>query len=155
VPSIDPHARWLSIGELSARSGVSVSALRFYERQGLIASERTSGNQRRYPRTTLRRVAFVRVSQRVGLSLSDIRAALASLPADRAPSPADWERISQGWRSQLDARIAELQRLREGLSSCIGCGCLSLEVCGLANADDALGSEGPGSRLWGTDAAAS
>ncbi len=154
MPSIDPHARWLSIGELSSRSGVSVSALRFYERQGLITAERTSGNQRRYPRTTLRRVAFVRVSQRVGMSLNDIREALQSLPADRAPSRADWARISEDWHVQLESRIADLERLRDGLSSCIGCGCLSLEVCGLANANDDLGREGPGSRLWSRDAAA-
>ena len=142
------EARELTPGELSRRSGVAVSALHFYEREGLIASRRTSGNQRRYPRHTLRRVAFIRMSQRLGIPLARIRDALASLPADRVPTSRDWARLSAGWREDLDDRIMHLQRLRDNLAGCIGCGCLSLKACLLTNPDDALAENGPGaSRL--------
>ncbi|ACQ78999.1 transcriptional regulator, MerR family [Beutenbergia cavernae DSM 12333] len=136
----------ISVGELSRRSGVAVSALHFYESRGLIHAERTAGNQRRYHRSTLRRVAFIRISQRVGLSLARIAEALADLPEDRAPTKRDWERLSRHWRSDLDARIEQLQRLRDDLTDCIGCGCLSLGSCALANRADELGQEGPGAR---------
>jgi MerR family redox-sensitive transcriptional activator SoxR len=142
----------LTIGQLSERSGVSVSALRFYEGAGLITSRRTSGNQRRYPRTTLRQVAFVRASQRVGIPLARIRAALDALPHDRPPTAADWARLSEGWRADLDARIEELRALRDDLTGCIGCGCLSLTSCALTNPRDELGREGPGARLLGRTA---
>jgi MerR family redox-sensitive transcriptional activator SoxR len=141
----------LTVGELSQRSGVTVSALHFYERQGLIASQRTAGNQRRYRRDTLRRVAFIRVSQRVGVPLADIRAALASLPDGRTPTKKDWGRLSRLWRSELDQRIRDLEHLRQDLTGCIGCGCLSLRTCALQNAGDELAAEGPGPRRW-TDA---
>ncbi len=134
----------LTIGELAARSGVSQSALRFYEDQGLLSSGRTGGNQRRYPRSMLRRVAFIRAAQRVGLSLQEIRTALATLPSDRTPTRADWRQLSRSWRSELDGRIATLQRLRDQLTSCIGCGCLSLRTCSLSNADDVLAARGAG-----------
>ncbi|QPZ39076.1 redox-sensitive transcriptional activator SoxR [Paramicrobacterium chengjingii] len=138
----------LTIGELSARSGVAASALHFYERNGLIVAERTGGNQRRYRRDTLRRVAFIRTSQRVGMSLADIRAALDSLPDGRTPTKRDWARLSAGWRQQLDERIAALEHLRNDLDGCIGCGCLSLKRCSLQNPDDSLGDEGTGPRRW-------
>ncbi|MCZ2265089.1 redox-sensitive transcriptional activator SoxR [Isoptericola sp. QY 916] len=136
----------LTVGEVAARSGVAVSALHFYERRGLIASRRTSGNQRRYRRDVLRRVSFIRVSQRVGIPLARIAEALETLPADRAPNVRDWERLSRAWRTDLDARIAQLERLRDDLTDCIGCGCLSLSRCVLANPHDALGDDGPGPR---------
>lgn len=136
----------LTVGQISQRSGVAVSALHFYERQGLIASRRTSGNQRRYRRDTLRRVAFIRVAQRVGMSLSDIKAALDTLPAGRPPGKADWQRLSNSWRSELDLRIAQMEKLRDELTGCIGCGCLSLDTCTLFNPDDALSTEGSGPR---------
>ncbi|WP_125775861.1 redox-sensitive transcriptional activator SoxR [Antribacter gilvus] len=136
----------LTVGELAARSGVRVSALHFYEKQGLISSRRTSGNQRRYQRETLRRVAFIRVSQRVGIPLADIGAALATLPGDRTPTAKDWRRISKAWHADLDARIEQLQRLRDHLTDCIGCGCLSLRKCRLTNPFDELGTAGPGPR---------
>ncbi|NJC23908.1 MerR family redox-sensitive transcriptional activator SoxR [Arthrobacter pigmenti] len=142
-----PHSV-LSIGELSARSGVSPSALHFYERSGLISSERTSGNQRRYRRDVLRRVAFIRVSQRVGIPLRDIRGALDSLPEGRTPTKRDWSRLSSLWRSELDARITALEHLRRDLDGCIGCGCLSLKSCTLQNPADELGCEGAGARRW-------
>jgi MerR family transcriptional regulator, redox-sensitive transcriptional activator SoxR len=134
----------LSVGQLAARSGVAVSALHFYESKGLIRSARTAGNQRRYTRDTLRRVAFIRVSQRVGIPLRAIGAALASLPEERTPTRADWERLSNTWRGDLDQRIAMLQRLRDTLDDCIGCGCLSLDRCALSNPEDALAAAGPG-----------
>ncbi|MGE2833816.1 redox-sensitive transcriptional activator SoxR [Mycobacterium sp. SMC-4] len=134
----------LTPGELSARSGVAVSALHFYERQGLITSTRTGGNQRRYARETLRRVAFVRMSQRLGIPLSRVREALSTLPDDRVPTSKDWARLSAGWRTELDERIAHLERLRDNLSGCIGCGCLSLKACTLVNPDDVLARQGPG-----------
>jgi redox-sensitive transcriptional activator SoxR len=136
----------LTIGQLAERSGVAVSALRFYEAKGLIKSRRTSGNQRRYSRDTLRRVAFIRVSQRVGIPLSTIRAALSTLPDERTPTRRDWKRLSENWRSELDYRIEQLLRLRDTLTECIGCGCLSLGACKLANPDDRLGDEGAGPR---------
>jgi len=134
----------LTPGELSHRSGVAVSALHFYEREGLIASRRTSGNQRRYARETLRRVAFIRMSQRLGIPLARIREALASLPTDRVPTSKDWARLSAGWRADLDERIVHLQRLRDNLAGCIGCGCLSLKTCTLTNPGDVLAEHGPG-----------
>jgi MerR family redox-sensitive transcriptional activator SoxR len=137
----------LTPAQLAARSGVAISALHFYERQGLIRSRRTPGNQRRYARETLRRVAFIRVSQRVGIPLADIRAALDTLPAGRTPTREDWERLSALWRTDLDRRIAQLVRLRDDLSGCIGCGCLSLDRCTLFNPDDTLGQQGAGPHL--------
>ncbi|OFJ55817.1 redox-sensitive transcriptional activator SoxR [Mycolicibacterium grossiae] len=134
----------LTPGEMSHRSGVAVSALHFYEREGLITSRRTSGNQRRYARETIRRVAFIRMSQRLGIPLARIREALATLPDDRVPSSKDWARLSAGWRADLDERITHLQRLRDNLSGCIGCGCLSLKACALANPGDVLAERGPG-----------
>jgi len=142
------HAQ-ISVGQLSARSGVAVSALHFYETQGLIRSTRTAGNQRRYERDTLRRVAFIRVSQRVGMPLSRIREALATLPAERTPTRQDWARLSASWRTDLDARIDQLLRLRDDLTECIGCGCLSLQSCRLSNPGDVVGAEGPGPRRFG------
>jgi MerR family redox-sensitive transcriptional activator SoxR len=142
----------LTIGELSRRSGVAPSALRFYEDSGLITSERSAGNQRRYERSVLRRVAFVRAAQRVGLSLDDVRAALATLPAGRTPTRADWTRLSRGWRPLLDARIEALEQLRDRLDGCIGCGCLSLRTCRLYNPDDRAAAGGDGPRyLLGED----
>ncbi len=141
-----PHASELTVGQLAARSGVAVSALRFYEEQGLIPARRTAGNQRRYPRATLRRVAFIRASQRVGIPLSRIAGALAGLPANRTPTVDDWARLSALWGADLDERISQLQRLRDRLTGCIGCGCLSLRACQLVNPADALGRDGPGAR---------
>jgi MerR family redox-sensitive transcriptional activator SoxR len=134
----------LTIGELSARSGVAPSALRYYERLGLIWSTRSGGNQRRYERPMLRRVAFIRVSAQVGVPLEEIGAALASLPSGRAPNRADWTRLSKAWRGRLDEQIALMQRLRDRLDGCIGCGCLSLKTCALYNRDDELATQGPG-----------
>ena len=134
----------LTPGEMAHRSGVAVSALHFYERQGLIASRRTAGNQRRYARETLRRVAFIRMSQRLGIPLSRVREALATLPTDRVPTSRDWGRLSAGWRQDLDDRILHLQRLRDNLASCIGCGCLSLRTCALSKPGDVLADQGPG-----------
>lgn len=141
------HSVELTPGQVAERSGVAVSALHFYERQGLIASTRTSGNQRRYTRDTLRRVAFIRTSQRVGIPLGDIGAALATLPAGRAPTKKDWSRLSRLWRSDLDRRIEQLERLRDELDGCIGCGCLSLQACRLNNPEDALSRGGSGPRI--------
>lgn len=134
----------LTIGELAERSGVAPSALRYYEAQGLISAARTSGNQRRYERATLRRVAFIRSAQRVGLSLEEITKALSTLPSGRTPTPADWARLSQGWRSRINEQIDRLERLRDTLDSCIGCGCLSLQRCALSNPDDVARSRGSG-----------
>jgi len=134
----------ITIGELSARSGVATSALRFYEQRGLIHSERTAGNQRRYTRSQLRRVAFIRAAQRVGLSIDEIREAMSTLPDNRTPTKADWARLSRNWQSRLDARIRELERLKTDLTSCIGCGCLSLRRCALSNPDDVVAARGPG-----------
>lgn len=137
-------ANHLTIGQVSERSGVPHTALRFYEDRGLIASERTAGNQRRYARAILRRIAFIRSAQRIGMSLEEISDALATLPADHAPTKADWTRLSKKWRTELDARIDALQRLRDSLTGCIGCGCLSLRSCALYNHDDHLARFGPG-----------
>lgn len=137
---------FLTIGEVAERANVATSALRFYEREGLITSTRTSGGQRRFHRDVLRRIAFIRAAQRVGLSLDDIRAALASLPDSRTPTATDWARLSRSWRPILDRRIAELERVRDKLDSCIGCGCLSLRVCQLMNPHDVAAEEGPGAR---------
>ncbi len=141
----------LSVGEVSARSGVPVSTLHFYEAKGLIRGWRTAGNQRRFGRDVLRRVAIVKVAQRAGLSLDRIRTALATLGAERRPTNADWERLSRSWRDELDDRIARLQRLRDQLDGCIGCGCLSLAVCPLRNPGDRLAEEGSGPRLLDPD----
>jgi MerR family transcriptional regulator, redox-sensitive transcriptional activator SoxR len=138
--------RELSIGELSERSGVSQSALRFYERQGLIAARRTDGNQRRFPAVTLRRVALVQAGKAAGIPLERIREALDSLPTDRQPSKRDWERLSGAWRAELDDRIATLEAIRGRLTTCIGCGCLSLKTCGLLNPADEAAAEGAGAR---------
>jgi MerR family redox-sensitive transcriptional activator SoxR len=136
----------LTVGELSRRSGVPASALRFYEDEGLIHSRRTAGNQRRYPRDTLRRVTFVRMSQRVGMPLSKIREVLGLLSDDRTPTRTDWARISRCWQDDLNARIRQLEQLRDQLGDCIGCGCMSLAKCRLANPGDRLGADGPGPR---------
>src|SRR5580693_4465596 len=128
--------REITVGQLAARSGVTVSALHFYEAQGLISARRTAGNQRRYPRATIRRVAFIRASQRVGIPLARIKAALDTLPAGRTPTTRDWARLSAAWRCDLDERISELEDLRDRLTGCIGCGCLSLTACQLANPGD-------------------
>ncbi len=140
---MSPHGE-LSVGELSERSGIAPSALRFYEDLGLITSRRTAGNQRRYDRATLRRVSFVRAAQAVGLSLDEIAAALATLPAGRTPTKRDWTRLSASWRGILEERIERLERLRDRLDGCIGCGCLSLRSCALHNPDDVKATRGPG-----------
>lgn len=150
MPHAEIRQHHLTPGEVAARSGVTVSALHFYEREGLIGSIRTTGNQRRYHRDVLRRVAFIRVSQRVGISLADIQGALASLPDGRTPTKADWARLSRRWRQALDERMAYLERLRDSLDGCIGCGCLSLKSCGLYNADDELAEVGTGPVRWST-----
>jgi MerR family redox-sensitive transcriptional activator SoxR len=138
----------LPIGEVSRRSGVASSALRFYEHKGLIESERAGSGHRRYPRSVLRRIAFIVFAQRVGLTLEEIGEELAKLPADRAPTRHDWSRLSSTWSSRIDQRIAELERLKAGLTECIGCGCLSLDRCQLANPGDRAASRGPGPRYW-------
>ena len=151
VPSA---AREITVGQLAARSGATISALHFYEARGLISARRTPGNQRRYPRVMLRRVAFIRASQRVGIPLAEIKAALDTLPARRTPTARDWARLSAAWRRDLDERISALQDLRDRLTGCIGCGCLSLTSCQLANPDDTLGASGTGPRrLSGQDRA--
>jgi MerR family redox-sensitive transcriptional activator SoxR len=134
----------LTIGELSARSGVAPSALRFYEAEGLIASRRTSGNQRRYERAILRRIALIQAGRAAGIPLERIRSALDTLPSRRTPTRRDWERLSRGWRDDLDRQIETLQALRGRLTTCIGCGCLSIDACELLNPDDEAGSSGPG-----------
>lgn len=134
----------LTIGQVAERSGVPHTALRFYEESGLISAERTAGNQRRYPRAVLRRLAFIRTAQRVGLSLEQIRDALATLPGGRPPTKNDWARLSRSWRAELDTRIDSLQRLRDRLTSCIGCGCLSLRTCAIHNPDDDMAQLGTG-----------
>lgn len=136
----------LSIGELAGRSGNAPSALRYYEDLGLIQSERTAGGQRRYRRLTLRRLAFIRVAQRIGLSLDEVRDALAHLPADHAPSAAEWNTVARAWQRRIDEQIAELELLRSKLTGCVGCGCLSLTRCALYNHDDAAAQRGPGPR---------
>lgn len=136
----------LTVGQVAARAGVSVSALHFYEAHGLITSTRSAGNQRRFARDTLRRLAFIRASQRVGIPLADIREALDGLPRGRTPTATDWARLADRWRERLDESIDQLTRLREDLGSCIGCGCLSLTACKLANYADRMAAEGPGPR---------
>jgi MerR family redox-sensitive transcriptional activator SoxR len=138
----------LTIGEAAARSGVAPSALRFYEEQGLIAPERNDARHRRYPRSVLRRVAFIVFAQKVGLSLQEIRAELARLPHNRAPERADWAKLSGSWTKRIDGRIAELERIKAGLTECIGCGCLSLDRCQLANPGDRAARRGAGPRYW-------
>jgi MerR family redox-sensitive transcriptional activator SoxR len=138
----------ITISEVARRSGVAASALRFYEERGLIASERAGSGHRRYPRAVLRRIAFVVFAQRIGLTLDEISAELAKLPPDRAPNRRDWSRLSSGWTARIDERIAELERLRAGLTECIGCGCLSLERCQFANPQDRAAKLGPGPRYW-------
>ena len=142
--------RWdqsdLSVGEVAARSGAAVSALHFYERQGLITSRRTAGNQRRFRRETLRRIALIRIAQRVGLPLAQIREALDTLPQGRTPTRKDWQQLSEQWRAELDERIRSLEQLRDDFSGCIGCGCLSLDRCGLTNPQDVYSTQGPGPR---------
>ena len=138
----------LTIQEISRRSGVAASALRFYEERGLIGSQRSGAGHRRFPRAVLRRIAFIVFAQKVGLSLEEIGEELAKLPAHRTPSGRDWARLSNAWRARIEERIAELQRLKAGLTECIGCGCLSLGRCQLANPADRAGRSGPGPRYW-------
>jgi len=137
----------VTIGEMSERTGVAPSALRYYEREGLIHAGRSEGGQRRYSRDIIRRVSFIKVAQQVGLSLDDIRAALASLPDSRTPSQRDWQRLSKAWRPRIEAQIGMLERLRDRLDGCIGCGCLSLKFCQLLNPDDSVAERGPGPRF--------
>jgi MerR family redox-sensitive transcriptional activator SoxR len=137
---------WITIGELAARSGVAPSALRFYEAEGLVRADRSPGGQRRFARDALRRVAFIRAAQRVGLTLEEIRVAIATLPDERTPTVADWNRLSRAWRPRIDAQIEALIQLRDDLTSCIGCGCLSLRSCRLYNPEDAAAALGSGAR---------
>jgi MerR family redox-sensitive transcriptional activator SoxR len=141
----------LTIGEVSRRSGVAASALRFYEQRGLITAERTGSGHRHFPRPVLRRIAFIVFAQRVGLTLDEIGAELAKLPPEGAPTRRDWSRLTRTWSSRIDQRIHELERLREGLTECIGCGCLSLDRCTLANPEDRAARLGPGPRYWIAD----
>ena len=142
----------LTIGEVARRSGVAPSALRFYEERGLIASERAGSGHRRYPRGVLRRIAFIVFAQRIGLTLDEIGAELAKLPPERAPTRRHWSRLAGTWTARIDQRIAELERLKRGLTECIGCGCLSLGRCKLANPGDRAARLGPGPRAWVGDA---
>ncbi|WP_411144111.1 redox-sensitive transcriptional activator SoxR [Streptomyces sp. x-80] len=151
MPQLPYKVHELTVGQLSARSGAAVSALHFYESKGLISSTRTAGNQRRYTRDALRRVAFVRAAQRVGIPLAVIRDALTELPDERTPNRDDWARLSEVWRAELDERIGQLVELRDRLTDCIGCGCLSLEKCALSNPYDELGEQGPGARRLRVD----
>lgn len=141
----------LPIGEVARRAGIAASALRYYEEEGLVASVRPAGGQRRYPRSVLRRLAFVRAAQSVGLTLEEIRDALATLPEGRSPTKADWARLSRGWRSRLDEQIVALEALRDGLTTCIGCGCLSIDACTLLNPDDEAGGLGSGAHYIARD----
>ena len=143
-----PIAALLTISEVSRRSGVAASALRFYEDRDLISSERAGSGHRRYERSVLRRIAFIVFAQRIGLTLGEIAEQLSKLPPNRAPTRSDWSRLSNGWTARIDERIAELERLRAGLTECIGCGCLSLDRCQLANPGDRAGRSGPGARYW-------
>lgn len=138
----------LTIGELAERSGFATSAIRFYDKEGLVPAERSPGNQRRYPRSALRRLAFIRAAQNIGIPLTEIRDALAELPDTRTPTKADWARLSRHWRARLNARIDGLIALRDDLDSCIGCGCLSLLRCALYNPGDRVAGRGPGARLF-------
>jgi MerR family redox-sensitive transcriptional activator SoxR len=146
MPKESMAERELTVGQVADRSGIAVSALHFYETEGLISSRRTAGNQRRYPREILRRVAFIRASQGVGIPLRRIKAALDLLPENRTPTRKDWERLSTAWGSDLNDRIAQLEHLRDRLTGCIGCGCLSLQGCKLINPGDVLARQGPGPR---------
>ena len=137
-------SREMTVGDVAARSGVSISALHFYERKGLLRSFRTRGNQRRYDRDVLRRVALIQVAQELGIPLAAIGVALSEIPASRPPSREDWERVSRTWAADLDRRLTSMRKLRDSLTACIGCGCLSLERCALFNSDDHLAAEGPG-----------
>ena len=148
MDEISKH-QMLTVGQVAARSGVAVSALHFYETQGLIRSVRNAGNQRRFFRSVLRRIALIKVAQRMGISLSEIREALDALPADQAPTAKDWKRLSAQWRDGLNARIRTLTALRDQLGECIGCGCLSMETCPLRNPQDRLARKGPGPHLLG------
>ena len=141
-----PVMQELTVGEVAHRSGVKVTALHFYEREGLITSRRTSGNQRRFRRDVLRRLAFIRIAQRVGIPLARIREALDGLPDGRTPTRTDWEELSARWRADLDDRIHRLQQLRDDFNGCIGCGCLSLGSCSMVNPGDVLAGQGPGPR---------
>jgi MerR family transcriptional regulator, redox-sensitive transcriptional activator SoxR len=141
----------LTIGEVSSRSGVAPSALRFYEAEGLIGARRSDGNQRRYDRAVLRRIAFIQAGRAAGIPLERIHAALETLPKDRSPNTRDWQRLSRSWREDLDRRIATLEALRGRLTTCIGCGCLSLTKCGLLNRDDEAAARGPGARYLEQD----
>lgn len=145
---LDAAKRSLSVGEVAQRCGVAVSALHFYERKGLITATRNAGNQRRYRRDVVRRVAVIKTAQRVGIPLAEIQVALSTLPEGRAPTAADWAYLSAAWRERLDERIARLTQLRDALDGCIGCGCLSLAACPLRNPDDVLGAAGPGPRRF-------
>ncbi len=144
-------AKPLSVGEVAARSGVAVSAIHFYESRGLIQSQRNAGNQRRYARDVLRRIAVIKVAQRLGISLASIADALAELPEGRTPTVADWARLSKRWKAELDERIRQMTELREQLGECIGCGCLSIKACKLRNPLDVLSEEGAGARLLGVE----
>jgi MerR family redox-sensitive transcriptional activator SoxR len=149
MSKVTPHTfhRELTVGEVAARSGVAVSTLHFYENKGLIRSSRNQGNQRRYPREVLRRIAIIKVAQRTGIPLAEIRKALSALPEGRTPTAADWSRLSAQWKADLDDRIDRLTRLRDQLTDCIGCGCLSTAACPLRNPWDELSEQGPGPRL--------
>ena len=138
----------LTIGEVAKRAGVATSALRFYEESGLIQSERTDSGHRRYPREVIRRVAFIVFAQKVGLSLEEVKAELAKLPRHRVPERSDWAKLSSSWSKRIQERIAQLETLRDGLTECIGCGCLSLDRCQYANPGDRVGRKGPGPRYW-------
>ena len=146
MDAISRH-QMLTVGQVAARSGVAVSALHFYEAQGLIRSIRSAGNQRRFPRGVLRRIAIIKVAQRMGIALGEIREALDALPCDQAPTAKDWKRLSAQWQDRLDARIRTLTALRDQLGECIGCGCLSIETCPLRNPQDRLARKGPGPQL--------
>jgi MerR family redox-sensitive transcriptional activator SoxR len=149
----DRPARALGVGELAARSGVAVSAVHFYEKKGLIWGWRSGGNQRRYERAMLRRIAIIKVAQQLGVPLAEIARRFAALPAERTPGKAEWSRLAEDWRGELDLRIAQLERLRDNLDGCIGCGCLSIESCPLRNPGDAAGRAGPGARYLRPDTA--
>lgn len=144
---LKPPDRQLTVGQLATRSGVAVTALHFYESKGLISSQRNAGNQRRYPRAMLRRVALIKVAQRLGLPLASIHAALQTLPEGRTPTAADWHKLSAQWKTELDDRINRLTALRDQLTGCIGCGCLSMDACPLRNWGDVLGEQGSGPQL--------
>lgn len=146
--SLESRSGLLTIGDVARRSGVATSALRFYEDRGLISAERNSSGHRRYPRSAIRRVAFIVFAQRIGFSLEEISAELAKLPTHHVPERRDWQKLSRTWTARIDDRIAELQRLRSGLDQCIGCGCLSLDRCQMVNPNDRLARQGPGPRNW-------